>query len=246
MQLHWGMWPSVKHVLGVQEWSYVVPEKKPFWNWNLVHGNHNLHNYEYYFKPFQGPKFVKYFWKLRKSVFVYPLHLSRTPPPPPTWNFCFAFRLNLSKGSVMRLRFLNFLRCIQPFPKIKREKRWDCVTLLVWYGWKVLSILSQIFLTGSQKKTYQEMFGLAHMQKEKENQEHCSSLSARSALSVNTSLVNLYKFQTWYLSILLHMRVSDEKKISCKNALISASLAIKETNLNIKHKSSLKICTFFT
>ena len=28
--LHWGMGPSVKHVLGVLEWSYVVPEKKTF------------------------------------------------------------------------------------------------------------------------------------------------------------------------------------------------------------------------
>ena len=51
-------------------------------------------------------------------------------------------------------------------------------------------------LTGSQQKTYQEMLGLTKTQKEKENQEHCSSLSARSALSVNTSLANLYKFQT--------------------------------------------------
>ena len=30
LQWHWGMGPSVKHVLGVQEWSYVVPPQKPF------------------------------------------------------------------------------------------------------------------------------------------------------------------------------------------------------------------------
>ena len=29
MQWHWGIGPSAKHVLGVLEWSYVVPEK-PF------------------------------------------------------------------------------------------------------------------------------------------------------------------------------------------------------------------------
>ena len=30
LQWHWGMGPSVKHVLGVQEWSYVVPGKHFF------------------------------------------------------------------------------------------------------------------------------------------------------------------------------------------------------------------------
>ena len=59
---------------------------------------------------------------------------------------------------------------------------------LIWLESSVNSLSNR--LRGSQQKTYQEMFGLAHMQKEKENQEHCSSLSARSALSVNTSLAN--------------------------------------------------------
>ena len=31
LQWHWGVGPSVKHVLGVQGWSYTVPEK-PFFN----------------------------------------------------------------------------------------------------------------------------------------------------------------------------------------------------------------------
>ena len=31
MEWHWGVGPSVKHVLGVQGWSYTVPEK-PFFN----------------------------------------------------------------------------------------------------------------------------------------------------------------------------------------------------------------------
>ena len=41
---------------------------------------------------------------------------------------------------------------------------------LTWLESSVKSLSNR--LTGSQKKTYQEMLRLAHMQKEKENQEH--------------------------------------------------------------------------
>ena len=94
-------------------------------------------------------------------------------------------------------------------------------------------------LRGSQKKTYQKMLGLAHMQKEKENQEHVplSQLDLLwawiLALPIYTNLRHDI-CQFFYTSAYL-----TRKKISCENALISASLAIKEANLNIKHKSSL-------
>ena len=118
--------------------------------------------------------------------------------------------------------------------------------LLFWYDLKIRTIFFQIIIKGCRKTTYQEMLGLRHMKKEKKNHyEHCSSVSARFDLSWNTRFANSYKSQTWYLSILLHKRVSDEKKISCENALISASLAIKEANFNITHQISLEICTFF-
>ena len=116
------------------------------------------------------------FWKCFKLGWR--LNLDRCS----TWEVCFAFYLDLSKGWSVSI----FFNISNQFPRsimsinIRHRAHWS-------------KSVSQIFLKGGQKKTYQEMLGLRHMKKENQlqHEEHCSSVSARSALSWNTSQASL-------------------------------------------------------
>ena len=130
-----------------------------------------------FYQPYLGLGSMKMFWWWHDEMMKM---LSRTPPCS-TWDFCFVFCLNLSKGWSINIRHKAHWR----------KGVWDrsAFSFVKWLNSS--STFSQIFFKGAQKKTYQKMLGLRYMRKEKEKKwkhyEHCSSASAWWTLIWNTS-----------------------------------------------------------